>query len=318
MRKINVCLVLLFFLLSFLFTAFNGAGASAGSPGVSLTVDEQRMVALINQHRVVAGLQPFQVDMTLVQVARLKTQDMLERDYFAHQSPVYGSPFEMVRAAGLQYRYAGETLVRAPSHETAFNTVKGSRNILSSKFDRIGIGIDAKGSSKIFTLLFTGGQKPVLFQPDPQPAPQPVPQPVPQQPQIRPSPSSSSLSSDERQMLDLVNQERLAAGQRPLQVDMTLVELARMKAQDMIDKGYFAHQSPTYGSPFEMIRAAGIKYLYAGENLAGAPMVESAHENLMNSPGHRANILNSNYTKVGIGVVDGGPYGKMFVQLFIG
>jgi uncharacterized YkwD family protein len=119
-------------------------------------------------------------------------------------------------------------------------------------------------------------------------------------------------------MFDLVNQERSKSGLKPLQIDMSLVKLARMKAQDMIDNNYFSHTSPTYGSPFDMMKAAGVQYRYAGENLAGAPTVDAAHTNLMNSSGHRANILNSNYTKVGIGVVSGGPYGKMFVQMFTG
>jgi len=119
-------------------------------------------------------------------------------------------------------------------------------------------------------------------------------------------------------MLDLVNQERARAGLQSLTMDMNLVKLARMKGQDMIAGGYFAHNSPTYGSPFDMMKKYGVSYRYAGENLAGAPTVESAHTNLMNSPEHRANILNANYTKVGIGMVSGGPYGKMFVQMFIG
>ncbi len=119
-------------------------------------------------------------------------------------------------------------------------------------------------------------------------------------------------------MYDLVNQERARAGLNPLEADMSLVKLARMKAKDMIDNGYFSHTSPTYGSPFDMMKAYGVKYRYAGENLAGAPTVETAHTSLMNSPGHRANILNANFTMAGIGVVSGGPYGKMFVQMFTG
>jgi uncharacterized protein YkwD len=65
------------------------------------------------------------------------------------------------------------------------------------------------------------------------------------------------------------------------------------------------------------MKSYGISYKYAGENIAGAPTVEKAHSSLMNSPGHRRNILNPNYTHVGIGIIDGGPYGKMFTQLFI-
>ncbi|CCO07398.1 Allergen V5/Tpx-1 family protein [Desulforamulus hydrothermalis Lam5 = DSM 18033] len=119
-------------------------------------------------------------------------------------------------------------------------------------------------------------------------------------------------------MLNLINQERLAAGLQPLAYDAKLTELARLKAQDMIVNNYFSHTSPTYGTPFEMMKNAGVTYRYAGENLAGAPDVNTAHKNLMNSPSHKANILKPEYTKVGIGVVNGGPYGKMFVQMFNG
>lgn len=119
-------------------------------------------------------------------------------------------------------------------------------------------------------------------------------------------------------MLDLVNMERRNHGLSELEVHPGLVKLARLKSQDMITNNYFSHQSPTYGSPFDMIRSAGISYRFAGENLAGAPTVERAHTNLMNSPGHRANILNRNFTHIGIGIIDGGRFGKMFTQMFIG
>jgi uncharacterized YkwD family protein len=119
-------------------------------------------------------------------------------------------------------------------------------------------------------------------------------------------------------MVSLVNQERSKAGLQQLQVDMSLVELARKKSQDMIDRNYFGHNSPTYGSPFDMMRQAGVKYTTAGENLAGAASVTSAHNNLMASSGHRANILSPRYNYFGVGIVEGGPYGNMFTQLFVG
>lgn len=150
--------------------------------------------------------------------------------------------------------------------------------------------------------------------PTPQPAPQPTPAPTP-----APVPApTQGLTQDEQQMLNLVNAERTKNGLAPLQIDMELVRLARMKSADMIAKNYFSHTSPTYGSPFDMMNSAGIAYRTAGENLAGAGSVTSAHTNLMNSSGHRANILNSAFTHIGIGIIDGGPYGKMFTQMFIG
>jgi len=128
----------------------------------------------------------------------------------------------------------------------------------------------------------------------------------------------TGLTADEQRMVQLVNQERQKAGLQPLQVDMRLVNVARIKAQDMIANGYFSHTSPTYGSPFDMMRSFGITdWRAAAENIAQNPSVDGAHQSFMNSPGHRNNILNPAFNKVGIGIVNGGPYGKTFVQLFI-
>ena len=115
-----------------------------------------------------------------------------------------------------------------------------------------------------------------------------------------------------------MNVERSKAGLAPLQVDYRLVQTARAKSQDMITGGYFDHQSPTLGSPFDQMSRAGITYHYAGENIAGNSSAAGAMTSWMNSSGHRANILNPNFNHIGIGVVDGGPYGKMLTQQFIG
>jgi len=119
-------------------------------------------------------------------------------------------------------------------------------------------------------------------------------------------------------MVDLVNGERTSRGLKPLQVDVRLVKTARMKSADMISNKYFGHISPVHGSPFDMMKAAGITYRKAGENIAGSGSVAQAHTGLMNSAGHRANILDPAYTRIGIGIVKGGPYGYMFTQQFIG
>lgn len=311
-------------LFAFLLTCGAVTPTPAAAASLPLSADEQQMVDLVNQARTSAGLAPLAVDPVLSGLARIKARDMASNGYFSHTSPTYGSPFDMMKAAGLQYRYAGENLAKAPSVSSAFRALlysSGHRsNILSRNYDRIGVGVITSGHYKIVVQMFTGGQKAVAPAPQPQPDPQPQPQPQPE-PQPQPQPQSqpvAGLNADEQRMLELVNQERVKAGLKPLQIDMALVRLARLKAQDMIDRGYFSHTSPTYGSPFDMMRAAGVQYRYAGENLAGAPTVSSAHTNLMDSPGHRANILNANFTKIGIGVVSGGPYGKMFVQMFIG
>lgn len=134
-------------------------------------------------------------------------------------------------------------------------------------------------------------------------------------------PPQHALSLDpeaEEAMLALVNRERVNAGLRPLVADDTLRATSRAHSREMFDLGYFAHQSPVQGSPQDRVRASGVPFAYSGENLAYAPTVEVAHTGLMNSPGHRANILEPRFTRVGIGVVSAGVAGEMFTQTFVG
>lgn len=123
-------------------------------------------------------------------------------------------------------------------------------------------------------------------------------------------------SASEEKMLNMVNEERKKQGLNELNSDPNLQELSRAYAKDMFERGYFSHYNPEGESPFDRMEKEGITYRAAGENLAYAPNVEVAHTGLMNSPGHRANILSGDFGKVGIGVIDGGIYGKMFVQEF--
>lgn len=129
--------------------------------------------------------------------------------------------------------------------------------------------------------------------------------------------NNNALTTQEQEMLRLVNQARSQANVPPLQADMELTKMARIKSQDMIDNSYFSHNSPKYGSPFDMMKAFGIRYVHAGENIAGNQAVQAAHNALMNSPGHRKNILSTDYTHIGIGIRAGGQYGNMFSQEFI-
>lgn len=134
------------------------------------------------------------------------------------------------------------------------------------------------------------------------------------------SKTSSQLNAYEQKVVDLVNQERAKQGLKALKTDnSTLSKMARDKAQDMRDNNYFDHQSPTYGSPFDMMKKYGISYSAAGENIAaGQKTPEDVMKSWMNSSGHRANILNANYTTIGVGYVTGGSYGTYWVQEFIG
>ena len=120
----------------------------------------------------------------------------------------------------------------------------------------------------------------------------------------------------EKQMLDMVNRERAANGLRPLAADPELTEVARRHSADMFARGYFAHDTPEGLSPFDRMHEANVQFLTAGENLALAPTLPVAHTGLMNSPGHRANILRPQFGRLGIGIMDGGMRGLMVSQEF--
>lgn len=120
----------------------------------------------------------------------------------------------------------------------------------------------------------------------------------------------------EQHLLDLVNAERTQRGLGPLLLDQELSVVARAHAREMFREGYFAHISPSTGTPFDRLQAAGISYGLAGENLAFAPDVDRAHQGLMDSPGHRANILQSGFHKVGIAAISSNRHGTMVVELF--
>ncbi len=121
---------------------------------------------------------------------------------------------------------------------------------------------------------------------------------------------------DEREMLDLVNQERERHGLASLTSDPLLQEAARDHSREMFELGYFGHDSPVSGSPSDRLDAVGAQYMVTGENLAYSPDVDVAHEGLMNSSGHRANILSPEYRRIGIGVIESPSHGKMFTQEF--
>lgn len=120
----------------------------------------------------------------------------------------------------------------------------------------------------------------------------------------------------EQQMLKLVNIERAKVGLSALVWDEEAAIVARAHSIDMFKRGYFSHENPDGLSPFDRMEKAKLSYTAAGENLAYAASVDLAHAGLMRSPGHRANILEKDFGRIGIGVIDGGIYGKMFTQNF--
>lgn len=132
------------------------------------------------------------------------------------------------------------------------------------------------------------------------------------------APASANIGAYEQQVADLVNKERAAAGLPALKVNTQLAGVAEKKAEDLRDKNYFDHNSPTYGSPFDMMKQFGIKYSTAGENIAkGQKTPSDVMNGWMNSPGHKANIMNANYTEIGVGYVTDSNGGTYWVQMFI-
>lgn len=145
---------------------------------------------------------------------------------------------------------------------------------------------------------------------------------TPQRPQIPQKPETDNIvqdSSKAGQVLGLVNKERTSRGLAALKGDSALNKVAQLKAEDMAKNGYFSHTSPTYGSAFDMLKSHNIKYKTAGENIAyGQKTAQTVMKGWMNSSGHRANILKSSYTKLGVGYAvssNGTPY---WVQIFVG
>lgn len=132
------------------------------------------------------------------------------------------------------------------------------------------------------------------------------------------SSGTSTLTDQCSRILMLVNAERAKFGIGPLKPNSSLNKLAAAKSQDMVEKHYFSHLSPTYGSPFNMLISYGINYNFAGENLSIDQSADSAHTALLNSKVHRDNILNPNFREIGIGVYAKGNNSYAFTQLFIG
>ncbi|NLX64989.1 MAG: SH3 domain-containing protein [Clostridiaceae bacterium] len=153
------------------------------------------------------------------------------------------------------------------------------------------------------------------------PAPSKPSTPASPSPAATPVPSTDKqegdLSPDEKKLLDLINAERAKSNLSPLIADPELMKVARIKANDMTKNNYFSHYSPTYGSPFDMMRQFGITFKAAAENIAGNSTIEGAVSSWMKSEGHRSNIMNSNYNYTGIGISKSNKYGYVFVQMFI-
>lgn len=136
------------------------------------------------------------------------------------------------------------------------------------------------------------------------------------------APPDIDLSSEESQLISLINQERSHTGLEKLKVDPFLVNLAREKSWDMVRHNYFGHISERFGTVYDQFKRSGItsqslNNMLIAENLAGASDCSKAYRKMLTSPMHRSNMLNAHFTKIGIGIVKGGPFGMMITQIFV-
>ncbi|WP_303007105.1 CAP domain-containing protein [Romboutsia ilealis] len=166
----------------------------------------------------------------------------------------------------------------------------------------------------------TPEQKPDSTPSNPSTTPEQKPDSAPSNPSTTPEQKpSTDFSSYQQQVLDLVNAERAKRGISALTLDSSLSNVATKKSQDMVDKNYFDHTSPTYGSPFDMMKQFGISYRTAGENIAkGQKTPQEVVAAWMNSEGHRKNILNPNFTNLGVGIAKDSNKTTYWTQMFIG
>jgi uncharacterized protein YkwD len=125
------------------------------------------------------------------------------------------------------------------------------------------------------------------------------------------------LTAEEMAMFHLINRSRMQSGLPQLELDPELTTLARAKSRDMVCYHYFGHLSERLGSVYDQLQRDGIVYRVVGENLVGAPGYWRAQQSIMNSPAHRSNVLNTSFTRIGIGVAAGGAYRKIFTQIFV-
>jgi uncharacterized YkwD family protein len=228
------------------------------------------------------------------------------------------------KVAGLVY----SQLIKAVSPDVhSTNTTAPNNPIQMTNPKIVTIPVPRSGDGKVIVQVPGNiGQKPGIVTP-------PTNVPAPKAPgsggtAAKPSPVppasgngttwSAKASAEENELLGYVNQARKASGVAALSFDDGVMKTARLKARDMVEKNYFSHQSPSYGSPFDMMRQYGITFKSAGENIAGNSSVRRAFDAWMKSAGHKKNILNANFNYCGFGIEPSTVYGKILVQQFIG
>ena len=253
---------------------------------------ERDLINLINNDRKKNGLKALKIDAEVTDLARKKSEDMKNNNYFSTKSPNYGEFTDMLKASNIKYRTAAEKIAGGyqSAQEVFNNWLKEPdfrKSILEPNLTDIGVGYASGGGEYRYYWSLWLIEKPAPI-------------------------SDGNKSSYEKEVLELVNVERSNKGLQPLQWDNQLAEVARAKSKDMRDKNYFAHQSPTYGSLGEMLKSFNVSYNSAAENIAaGQKTPDAVVKAWMNSEGHRKNILDPKLTHLGVGYADGG--GEYFV-----
>jgi uncharacterized YkwD family protein len=192
------------------------------------------------------------------------------------------------------------------------NSADALTNTTTKYYITTNIGTYNTSFQQYFNQIFKNYNTTTIQQPVPTPAP--VPQPTP-----TPAPIAGDFSAYQQEVLNIVNKERASRGLSALKFSTEVSRVATLKSQDMINKGYFDHNSPTYGSPFDMMKQFGITYKSAGENIAmGQRSPQEVMTAWMNSDGHRKNILNSSFTEIGVGIAKDSNGRLYWTQMFIG
>jgi uncharacterized protein YkwD len=257
------------------------------------------VIELTNDERREAGLEPLEWDAELSEAAQNHSESMASDDFFSHKTPEGASPFERMEDAGYEYSVAGENIAAGfQTPEAVVEAWMGSsshrENILNPDFTEIGIGYESIAND-------TGD---VSYN---QYWSQDFGTPVEGSSSANPEGDETAVKSNNhtsfvKEVIELTNDERREAGLEPLEWDAELSEAAQNHSESMASDDFFSHKTPEGASPFERMEDAGYEYSVAGENIAaGFQTPEAVVEAWMGSSSHRENILNPDFTEIGIG-----------------
>lgn len=280
---------------------YSFASSVTKSTKASKAVNEETiLLKLMNKQRTKQGLQKLTMNAEAANIAS-NLASVISSGFFS--GSMVDSYLESMNTQGGRLTQTHGTGKNAKVvFKMQFKVASEKAKILNGANTQVGISVtDAGNKQKLFVMVFvqsSTGEKP---------------------PTTENPPGGSQASAMENRVLELVNQERSRAGLRSLQFDAEVHKVAKIKAEDMYKNRYFSHTSPTYGSPGDMLQRFGVRFSYWGENIAmGQSTPETVMNTWMNSDGHRSNILNANFTHLGVGTersYQGSGY--IWVQMFI-